>query len=314
MIRRSPCELYITFLLVHPDRYSTRAIRDIVRSQQLDYPHDEYVEMLRNRMRIPAPFYPSNKLHRRSYLFVMKKRLMGFFHPDEASLAAHELLKKPRAKELIETMSITGDSPAIIAHRLVDQGFDATTLIVERYCQFYWNLNLVDATELRALLRMRVDSIKYRDDGNPLTNDQLLQSRALDKVRYQDPRSMMMEMPVTPMAGLMNQLRMGLMPSQVELARLTQATQMAATVRVFETVMRGGPTAALHGRDYAVIAKTMSEMLEDMGSPDLELQRELQQLKLKTDTQAITHVGELEGEFSVEMEPTKREVIDVEPE
>lgn len=314
MIRRSPCELYIKYLLAHPDRYELRAIRHIVRGQQLDYPNDDYVESLKSRLRLPTPFYPSNKYHKRSHLFLMQHKLLGFFHPDAGCRAAHELLRNARAKELIETMTIAGDPPPIIAHRLQDVGISSSTLSVERYCQFYWNIRLVDQTELRALIRMRVDSTAYRDDGAMPTNDQLLQSRALAKVRYQDPRSMILSMPVTPLAGMMNQIRMGLMPERVEFARLASAAKAAATVRVLEQMLDGGPMAAVRGRDYALVAKTMGEMLDEMGSPDAELQKELQQLKLQTDTGRVPHVGELPGDYAVEMEPTKREVIDVEPE
>jgi hypothetical protein len=41
VIRRSPCERYIKYLLVHPDGYSTEAVRDIVRGQGLDYLSDD---------------------------------------------------------------------------------------------------------------------------------------------------------------------------------------------------------------------------------------------------------------------------------
>lgn len=313
MIRRSPAELYIKFLLVHPDGYEEKAIRDILCNQQLDYPGAQYTKSLRDKIRVPTPFYPLLKSHRRSSIFLMQQRLEGFFRPDSECLEAHKLLHKPRAKELIETMTMAGESASAVAHRLSFMNIHVSTLVVERYCQFYWNINLVDATELRALLRMRHQlSAKKLDD---LSVDQLQQQRALDKVRYQDPRHLISEMPVTAMAGVMNQLRMGLMPAKVELARLTKVTQMAATVRAFEQMIQGGPSAAIRGRDYALVAKTMSEMLEDLGSPDAELQKELQQLKMQTDARSVPHIGELGGDFSVDMETTpKREVIDVEPE
>lgn len=311
MIRRSPCELYIKYLLVHPDEYSNDAIRDIVRGQQLDYLGHDYLRRLRTRLRIPVPFYPNNKLHTPSKKLLVRHKVFGFFHPDEDALAAHQLLQKPRAKELIETMTIAGENHAVISHRLRSIGITVTIRAVKRYCDFYWNVGLVDSTELRALLRMRVEHPRYRDDGMEPLPEQRLQMYAMNKVQYQDPRRMMVDMPVTPMAGLMNQMRMGLMPSQVELARLANVTRVAATVRAFEATMAGGPQGAIRARDYAVVAKTMSEMITDMGSPDLELQKELQQLALVTDEAGVPHIGELEGTHTVELEP---HVVDAEVE
>ena len=46
MIRHSPAELYVKYLVCHPDGYTTDAIRDIVRGQDLDYPSDDYVDRI----------------------------------------------------------------------------------------------------------------------------------------------------------------------------------------------------------------------------------------------------------------------------
>lgn len=303
MIRRSPCELYIKYLLVHPDGYTDDSVLDIVRGQQLDYLGHEYLKRLRARLRIPVPFYPNNKLHSPSKKLLVRHKILGFFHPDEDSITAHHLLQKPRAKELIETMVIAGESHGVIAHRLRSIGSTVKVRAVKRYCGFYWNVELVDSTELRALLRMRVEHPRYRDDGMEPLPEQRLQMFAMNKVQYQDPRRMMVDMPVIPMAGLMNQMRMGLMPSQVELARLANVTRVAATVRAFESTMAGGPMGAVQARDYALVAKTMSEMILEIGSPDIELQKELQQLALVTDESTLPYIGELEGTHTVSLEP-----------
>lgn len=303
MIRRSPAELYIKYLIVHPDSYTDDAIRDIVRGQQLDYIGHGYLQQLRKKMRIPVPFYPNNRLHSSSKRLLILHKILGFFHPDEEALAAHHLLQKPRAKELIETMTISGESHALIIHRLRDLGLTTTMRAVKRYCDFYWNISLVDSTELRALLRMRVEHLRYRDDGMEPLPEQRLQMFAMNKVQYQDPRRIMIDMPVTAMAGLMNRMRMGMMPSQVELARLVTATCVAASVRCFETTMAGGPQGALQAVGYATVAKTMSDMIADLGSPDIELQKELQQLALTTDDSMVPYIGELEGTHTVNLEP-----------
>lgn len=208
-------------------------------------------------------------------------------------------------------MTIAGESHAVIAHRLRNIGITVTVKAVKRYCGFYWNLSLVDSNELRALLRIRVEHPRYRDDGMEAAPEQRLQMFAMSKVQYQDPRRMVIDMPVQPMAGLMNQMRMGLMPSQVELARLANVTRIAATVRTFQATMAGGPNGAVQAREYAIVAKTMGEMLQDLGNPDIELQKELQQLALVTDESNVPYIGELEGNHTVSLEP---EIIDAKAE
>ena len=100
-------------------------------------------------------------------------------------------------------------------------------------------------------------------------------------------------------ASRVNDLR----ASERRLAKLANATRVAATVRAFESSMDGGSQGAVRARDYATVAKTMSEMIVDLGSPDLELQKELQQLALATDDAGVPHIGELEGTHTVDLEP-----------
>ncbi len=311
MIRRSPCELYIKYLLVHPDEYSDENIRDIVRGQQLDYIGHDYLVRLRRRMRQPIPFYPNDRMHAPSRRLIDKHKLAGFFHPDETSIAAMKLLEKPRAKELIETMVIAEDPPALIAHRLRGIGLTTTVRAIKRYCSFYWNISLVDSTELRALLQMRVEYPRYRDDGMELIPETKLQLSAMKKAQYQDPRRMMVDIPIVPMAGLMNRLRMGMMPSQLDLAKLANVTRIAATVRSFQSTMSGGPNGAVQAMNYAIVAEKMSAMIEDLGSPDMELQRDLQQLGLATDDGTVPYIGELEGAHTVSLEPIEAEATEV---
>ncbi len=293
MIRRSPCELYIKSLLVHPDNYSLEALRAIVVGQDLDYPSDDYVESLRDQMRKPRPFYPENKLHLSSVRFLRKERIIGFYHPDKISKKAHALLQDAHSKELIETMSLVGDSPEFIAHRVRLLGSPCDPTVLQQYYGFYWNLRLVDSTEINALLRMRPMRVLDADDAVGPTRDQVLQSDAIRRAAYQDPRRMAAQRPHSPMASLMNQLRMGLMPSQVELARLLSATRLGAIARADEAIHNGSRQDAAAARDYVFTAKLITEMIADIGSPDMELQRDLQQLMLETESERLPNMAQL---------------------
>lgn len=292
-IRRSPCELYIKYLLCHPDGYSLGAVKDIVVGQDLDYPSDLYAQGLRRKLRVPVPFYPTNITHARSQRFLKAERIFAFFHPDDPAEEAHRLLRSPRAKETIETMTLSGDPDPLVAHRLRRLGIPASTEGVRRYCRYYWDLSLVDSTEAGALFRMRVERTLDTDPGFDPTRDQMLQHFALGKARYRDPRRFASEMPNSPMASLMNQLRLGVMPTQVELGRLLSATRMAALCRANEVIYASSPTDAARGRDFMLMAKLATDLIADIGSPDTELQRDLQQLVLETEQGSVPHIRAL---------------------
>jgi hypothetical protein len=319
VIRRSPCERYIKYLLVHPDGYSTDAVRDIVRGQGLDYLSDDYTNRLRDQLKkhLPDPFKPLNKRHGRSRSFLSKEQIYGFFHPDEPSVVAHRLLDKGRAKEVIEAMSLVGEAPAFVSHRVKLLGLKCTPDAIKRYLHFYWDINMVDSTELRALMQMRVEWMQVPREGMMSHPDQWLQYETMRKSSYKDPRRMLLEMPVTPVAGMLGQMRLGLMPSQIDLSRIAETARNAATGRVLESMITGAPHDAARGRDYAMVASMMSELIEKVGSPDTALQEELKKVALQMEDGPVPHIGELPAgdTFTTDLLPGEKEkkhVIDQE--
>ena len=295
MIRRSPCELYIKFLLVHPRGFSVEEIKNKLHEMGLDFPSEAYVGSLQARLSPPSLFHPTDKTHKASQRFIMKHRLRGFFDPDEASAIAHDLVKNPRAKELIETLTLTEEPLALISSMVRQQGSRCTVAALQRYTTYYWDLSLVDSVETRALLQMRVDHIVNRDDGEEVKPYERMQHAALKRATYKDPRFLVTEMPITPMAGLLNRMRMGYLPTQVDLTRLAHATRVVCTVRAYGEAMSGAPHSAASARDFAVVSRVMTDLINEMGSPDVELHKELQSLALQTEDARPPNIHQLSG-------------------
>lgn len=300
MIRRSPCEYYIKYLLTHPDGYSDTAVGDILRLKQLDYVSPDYIDRLRKGMRMPRPFYPSNRLHSPSTRFLTRHHIYELFHPSEPMERALNVLEYGRAKEHMEALVLAGESPTLVSHRLRGIGFRCDVRVVELYCHHFWNLKLLDSTEIRALLRLRVDYIPEMEDTSSI------QSRlAVKKSYYNDPRRIAAEAPMTPLSGLMVQLQMGYMPGQVELARMADAARKAAIGQVHKATYVGGDHNASAARDWAMVGNMMTQLIQDIGSPDEELQKDLQQLALKTEDRAVPHIKQLsDGSHTVDLQPT----------
>lgn len=308
MIRRSPCEYYIKYLLVHPDDYGDSEIEEILRTQQLDNIGMEYIERLRSGCTPPTPFYPNDELHFRSQRFLIREGIRTLYLPNDHSECALKHLQTPRAKEFIETSLICRSLPVWIAAVLTRKmGVPSTPESVDIYKHLFFNVDLVDSHELKTIIRKRVEVVDVYD-----SHQQTLKTIAW-KTGFSDPRRVSAEMAITPLAGMMNEMRLGLMPTNVELAKVASAARLVATVGCLEGLMRGERPDRC--RDLAHTAKLMHEMLETVGDPESELQASLQALALQTEAEPIPSIHQLTaGHHTVDVQPIderEREEADV---
>jgi hypothetical protein len=99
----------------------------------------------------------------------------------------------------------------------------------------------------------------------------------------------------------MSTLRMGILPSNVDICKLAAAARSAALVGAVECTMAKKPDAA---RDYTLAAKMLTEILDQIGNVDEELQAGLSKLILATDDRPIPHIKQLSGgEHTVDLQP-----------
>ena len=295
MIRRSPCEAYLKYLIVHPDAYPNDAIRKLVHMQQLDFLGIPYLERLRAVCVPPTPFFPEDRLHSRSIRFLRKERLESIFHPDDAMRAAVAILDNTRAKELVENMLISHSHPAWICTGLRRLGMDVPPDAVTRYKHYYFNVDLVDSVEMKALMSLRSASESTTDP------DEMRISSAQNSLAKGDYRRLLAQASNPISANIMNTLRMGLLPSSVDVARLAEATRTAALGGGLDMAIRGLPT---QGRDYALMAKMMTEILESVGDPSNDLQEGLARLLVDTEDRDLPNIKQLsQGEYTLDIQP-----------
>jgi len=300
MIRRTPCEYYLKYLLVHPDGYSLRDIQLILREHQLDYPGDIPVQKLQNRIRKPPIFRPYDKRHSPTFRFLVSEGLYNIFHPDAAMKAAVALLKKPRAKELLESMTICEDPTSYVLHRLKGMGITLTEKELKRYYFYFWNLELVDRSELRVLLQMRVDSMLM--DGDDLIS--VMRHKAMKRAAYDDPRFVAASSQVSSFASVMNQIRHNHMPDPIDLPSLLARVRDTFIIRSAEAGLDQGPMASRQALDFTTSAKNVNELLESIGAPSEDLQRNLMNLMLDNDQRQVPYIHELtDGRHTVDVQP-----------
>ena len=308
MITRSPCEAYLKYLIVHPDGFTDEQVRNLTEAQHLDYVGGPYMARLRAICIPPNPFYPENSAHMPSTRFLLKEKLEDIFRPDKDMRIATRLVDQPRAKDLIETMLITHASFVWIRTALKRIGVEATIVSLELYRFYYFNLKILNADELKSILAMRGEPQSTSDPYEQRFNRHYAAAVA-DSESLQAAR-----MAVTPFAGIMQLMRHGIMPPNVEVNKLVAATRLAALVRTSDSLHTNDPDKA---RDYAFIAKMMSEIAQDVGDVEEGLQEGLTKLILKTDTRALPNIKELsDGSHTLDLQPIEAEgeTIDVKSE
>lgn len=303
MIRHSPCEYYLKYLIAHPKGHTNDDIRRRCRKQQLDCLDDEYLDELRSQLLTPDPFDPFDPHHPVSSRFLLREKIHWLFHPDKAMRQADVILSRPRAKEFVESMLLSGAPTKAIALALLNQHkIEATKAAVDRYKQFYWNVDLCDSVELRAIIALRSDAIAQGlDESNPM---KAAQARAMKRAAYSDPRKVAAELPHTPISAAVAQMRMGYYPSRLELALVLEHSRAVAATQSYSALLSGGKDASAQARDFMLTAKLASEVLGMTVRPEDELRDQLSSILLQTDTQQIPTLAQLsEGRHTVDLEP-----------
>jgi hypothetical protein len=306
VVRHSPCEYYLKYLVVHPNGYSNEDIKNLSQAQQLDYMGAPHLECLRKECKPPAPFYPGKKGHIASTRFLVKEKLEAIFRPDNDMLLAMKMLGNPHAKELIESSTLAGASSEWTHALLRRQKINSSVMAVEYYRFYYFNMNLIDPEERKAFVMNRAAAIPPSNDPVEQSLNDCYRRAMWDSERMQAARTS-----VTPYSGLLALMRRGIMPTNAQLNRIFTASRITAAVRADEALQAGRPAEL---RDYVYAAKMFGEILQDVGEVGEDLQEGLAKLILKTENRELPSIHDLSGgHHTLSLEPvieTEGESVD----
>lgn len=288
MIRSSPCDFYLKYLVTHPDDYSDDQIRNLVKLQHLDFLGMAHLGELRENCVRPRVFYPEDSTHHESQRFLKKEKIYSLYNWDEDVVCAVKLLDHPRGKELAESLLVTDATPSWICSALRRVNFKATSRGIQLYKHYYFNTELVDRTELRAILGMR---------GKVTVNNPDDPDEQWFKVNYANaaknsPAKLTSEISMPPLAQALNLMRLGFMPSTLEVSRVVSMGRMAASIRAVDCSVMGKSKQAL---DFSMTAKILSELAETVGDAGNELQAELMKMTMRTETAPVPTLDEVTG-------------------
>lgn len=281
MVRRSPAEYYLKYLISHPDRYQDEVIAQMCADKGLDYLGPDYLDRLKARTIPPCPFHPYDTTHFSSQHFLNKHRIRSLYFKDDATRDALRILEVPKLKEFSEAMILVGAPNEVIARgtRKVCPAVPISAPGLERFRHFFWNVDLLDFTEIRALLEKRGDSV----------------DPCYKKAFKKDSRRIAAELPFSPLTALMAQLRMGITPVGVNFAELMERVRVISGIRTYQYVLEDSSFAAENAKNFISVAQAATDLLERAAKPEELLLEKFNSLRLLTDAAPIPQINELSG-------------------
>lgn len=300
MIRRSPSEYFLKFLVTHPGCYNDAYVGDVARELGLDVLGDWYLLWLRQRCKPPSPFYPENSEHGPSVKFKLREQIEFAFVPDEAMTRATRLVMQARPRETVETLMLSGAPHDAIVHTLQKRyQFRCDELTMRRYRHYFWNIELLGATEMRALLDMRHSGVL-----NHPSKEVKEQHQSLNRMRHTDARSLAAKLPHTPAMALVAQMNTGVMPRRMDVATVVDAAFNQAVAKVALHTGLGSPQDAQMAQSYAVTADIMKRLKDTVTNPEDQLREDLHRISVATTPNKVPTIRELTaGNHTVNLQP-----------
>lgn len=238
---------------------------------------------------------------------------MKVFRPTPAMKRAYKILAKPRLRELVETLLISHAPFEVVVHGLhVRHNFQSDEETIRLFKHFFWDIDLLDSMEMRALLEMRYSGVL--EGGND--KEKLVQYPFLTRMRHGDPRIVAAKLPSSPLASMLTQMQMGVMPKSIPTAEIVQSTLDMANYRAWEAVHYGGPAGAQMGQGFTAIAEGMGRLKELVVNPETGLREDLRKIGVATTTITVPTLHQLSaGNHTVNVHPDARvDAIEVEGE
>ena len=301
MYLRSPAEYYIKYLLVHPDKYDTAAIKKRLLREGLDFISEDYIADLRADLRPPSPFYPEDERHTASLKFVIREGIHRLFQRTVETKMALELLRTPRAKEFAETMILVHVPDSAISSFITRTlGVYVNPASLDLYRHYFWNVNLLDSTQMRVLMQLRID---LAAENNPLFKGKKTLLRA---AYYKDSRKVAADLPFSPTTAMLAQMRLGVKLGKYELATRMLEARDTASIRAVEAAHQDGPGDSQKFLNYITGSRILEELLQMVVKPEDEMREQLQSIALRTETRELPSIHQLSGgKHTVDVTPLK---------
>lgn len=312
MLRASPIKLYLLYLLVKGwglDRIEAHCLQ-----LGLDYLHLDYLRRVQTEAGFPQVFRPNDINHLPSRKWLEENGLGELFPGPQPPVfqAAFQLIQRPRAKEVLETMALAKAYPETIAQSLLRIRIRTTPEVVVMALKLFWNMEVVDSQEVRVLLHLRTTAHQeppLEDTVNAQGNPRAARSplpgfaAAVKKASYADPRLMVASIPGSPLAVLLAQSALGMPLSKLDLAKVYDMLIVLLTHKVIENATSTAADATLRTQTALTSVKLAQDIQSKFVAPDQNTHDLLKAAMIRYEKSGITGTDALtqltQGKFSI---------------
>lgn len=304
LLLRSPAEYFIKYLILRKPEMSQLQLRDELVELGLDYVSLDYLQRVRKKLgKRPEQFFPEDPSHTASTKFLIEQKLLRIFRPDGNMRTATAILEFPRVREFVEAMLLTGAPLQAICNRAeVFRVLHLSPPALEAYSHYYWNIALLDSSQMRILLRLRREQMVEHADLKDRPKG------TVTEAYYKDARKLAADFPHNPVVALMVQQRMGFRMGKEELVLLLQEARTMGAQRAVEAAYNDGPGDFQKYAHYANGVRVLTDVLEVAVKPEENLHQQLAAFQLETDNRPLPTVHQLSsGQHTADLEPTQEQ-------
>ena len=275
-------------------RLDNGAIRASLENDGIACPTDVELDLAR------AEYVPGrNKKDRKARALLEQLDIAEFVPMSTKAEQAVELLRHPRARELVEAGAVIGVPAAAVAqtaHKCLR--LEVAPETIAGFWHTFFDVSLFTRAQLRLAVREHVAAGIVGATG---ADDDSLR-RAVDS----DARVMATALPAVPASWAATLMALGCAPGRHELADAVGPMMSAAVVRATEALNRGRHGDEIRAKAFVDIIEKLHQIRAAVVTPGQELAKQLTGFKLRHDAAPMKSVHELRAagaEVTVDIAP-----------
>lgn len=281
------------YLLLHPANYDEQSILFSCQQNKIEALGEGYIRNLRTQLlsQVPDPFYPKDKTHIESALFLRQQGVYFLFFPDYDIERLFLLLERPRLREYVETALIAMARESDVAKALRDIfRFQCNGRTIEHYKMLFFDVDNLTTVELQALLMMQGYNLANHPQPHVAS-----QQEAYKRAAYNDPRLVAARMPRGPFTATVAQIALGFMPPKMDVTKAMEQIQKMMLMQMASASMSSDIKAAEKLTMGVQAFVRIDEYLEKKGSSEERLREQMRAIQIKTEQEEVPLLSELSG-------------------
>jgi hypothetical protein len=296
----SPAARYIRFLILH-GRHDG-GVRAELDALGLDHGDAGFVGRVRRELEPPKGFRVGDESHRESNIFILKLGLDEIVSGTKAAELAVRILEHRRARELAETLLISGAPHEAIAGAVAPMIAKVSPQAIQQFARLYFDLSRLTRGDVRVILDLRAE----RDVACAMLESAAAAAAVKRRHRF-DPRRIAVDLPqgapYAHVALLAGGVDVPASEPGVLLRRIRDRAVLRAAERVHGTAQRDADTTLT----LVELALRATELMERVQDPQVNFMSELQRVTLRSSEGKLPTIHDLAGKngFTVDLGPSE---------